>query len=107
MSGRDAAIVVLGERSLGLARRVQAALPGAVIHGFAGRVSGADVLFEDFGVSLRRLFADDVPIVAISAAGIVIRTLAPSSRTSAPSRPSSPLPRTAAPSYRCSGACAA
>ena len=77
MSGRDAAIVVLGERSLGLARRVQAALPGAVIHGFAGRVSGADVLFEDFGVSLRRLFADDVPIVAISAAGIVIRTLAP------------------------------
>jgi cobalt-precorrin 5A hydrolase / precorrin-3B C17-methyltransferase len=77
MSGRDAAIVILGEGSLALARRVQAALPGAVIHGLAGRASGADRVFEDFGAALRQLFADDVPIVAISAAGIVIRTLAP------------------------------
>ena len=77
MSGRPAAIVVLGERGLALARRVQAALPAAVIHGLAGRVSSADRQFEDFGTALRQLFTDDVPIVAIAAAGIVIRALAP------------------------------
>ena len=77
MSGHPPAIVILGEGSLSVARQVQQALAGSTIHGLAGRVSGADVSFTEFGDSLRRLFADDVPLIVFCAAGIVIRTLAP------------------------------
>jgi cobalt-precorrin 5A hydrolase / precorrin-3B C17-methyltransferase len=70
------AIVILGAGSLEAARRVKAVLPGAAIHGLAGRVDGADVAFEDFGGTMRSLFVADTPIVAFCAAGIVIRALA-------------------------------
>lgn len=77
MSGRLPAIVILGEGSLPAAQQVQKILAGSMIHGLAGRVSGADVSFTEFGDALRRLFADDAPLIVFCAAGIVIRTLAP------------------------------
>ncbi|MBB4267134.1 precorrin-3B C(17)-methyltransferase [Roseospira visakhapatnamensis] len=73
-----AAIVILGQGSLGTARRIQAALePGTPIHGLTGRVEGADVGYESFGETLRGLHRDDVAVIALCASGIVIRALAP------------------------------
>ena len=71
------AIVALTQQGLATARRVGACLTGARIHGYARRVSGADVEFEDVGAELRRLFASGADIVGVCAAGILIRTLAP------------------------------
>ncbi|MGE0116898.1 MAG: precorrin-3B C(17)-methyltransferase [Dongiaceae bacterium] len=71
------AVIFLGPSGFPLAQRLAAALPGAVLHGFAPRVAEAAVRFEDVGAHLRRLFADGEPIVALCASGIVIRSLAP------------------------------
>jgi cobalt-precorrin 5A hydrolase/precorrin-3B C17-methyltransferase len=71
------AILILGADSLPTARRIKAACPGAAIHGLAGRVDGADTAFENFGATLRALYEQDTPLVALCAAGIVIRALAP------------------------------
>ncbi|NQA97111.1 cobalt-precorrin 5A hydrolase, partial [Pseudomonas aeruginosa] len=70
------AIVILGQGALATARRVQARYPGALVHGLAGRVE-ADRSYTDFGDTLRELYCADRPIVALCAAGIVIRSLAP------------------------------
>ncbi len=70
------AIVILGQGALDTARRVQARYPGALVHGLAGRVE-ADRSYTDFGDTLRELYCADRPIVALCAAGIVIRSLAP------------------------------
>ncbi len=70
------AIVILGQGALDTARRVQALYPGALVHGLAGRVE-ADRSYTDFGDTLRELYCADRPIVALCAAGIVIRSLAP------------------------------
>ncbi|SDS65440.1 precorrin-3B C(17)-methyltransferase [Pseudomonas prosekii] len=78
MSGRPApAIVILGNGSLATARRIQQRYPDAVIYGLAGRVEGADQSYQEFGATLRELYQRDTPIIALCAAGIVIRTLAP------------------------------
>ncbi|PWE38914.1 precorrin-3B C(17)-methyltransferase [Pseudomonas prosekii] len=78
MSGRPApAIVILGNGSLATARRIQQRYPDAMIHGLAGRVEGADQSYQEFGATLRELYQQDTPIIALCAAGIVIRTLAP------------------------------
>jgi cobalt-precorrin 5A hydrolase/precorrin-3B C17-methyltransferase len=71
------AILILGAASLATARRIQQALPGATVYGLAGRVSGADVAYENFGDTLRELYELDTPLIALCAAGIVIRALAP------------------------------
>ena len=71
------AIVVLTGQGLATARRVRKCLAGARIHGYAPRVADADVRFEDVGAELRRLFAADLDIVGVCAAGILARTLAP------------------------------
>ena len=71
------AIVALTQKGLATARRIGAGLTGARVHGYAPRVSGADVEFDDVGAELRRLFASDADIVGVCAAGILIRTLAP------------------------------
>ena len=71
------AIVVLGTGALPVARHLRAALPGSVIHGLASRIDDADVRFEAFGPHLRELHGQGTPIIALCAAGIVIRALAP------------------------------
>ena len=71
------AIVILGNGSLATARMLQQIYPDALIHGLAERVDGADRVYHEFGATLRELYQQDAPIIALCAAGIVIRTLAP------------------------------
>jgi cobalt-precorrin 5A hydrolase/precorrin-3B C17-methyltransferase len=71
------AIVILGNGSLATARKIQQVYPGALIHGLTERVQGADRVYHEFGATLRELYQQDTPIIALCAAGIVIRTLAP------------------------------
>lgn len=71
------AIVILGQGSLATARKIQQIYPGALIHGLAGRVDGADQAYSEFGATLRQLYQQGSPLIALCAAGIVIRTLAP------------------------------
>ena len=70
------AIIVLGPSGLETARRARAALPGAELHGLAKRVNEADVYFDDTARHLGALFLAGRPIIALAAAGIVIRCLA-------------------------------
>ena len=74
---KPAAIIVLGSRSLETARRIQGVLDGSEVYGLASRVEGTDIPFDEFGETLRGLYESDRPIVALCAAGIVIRSLAP------------------------------
>ncbi|MBD2517851.1 precorrin-3B C(17)-methyltransferase [Nostoc sp. FACHB-973] len=71
------AIVVLGQNSVALARKIITVLPGTTLYGLEGRTSGVDVSFKNFGETLRELFAQGTPLIGICAAGILIRTLAP------------------------------
>jgi cobalt-precorrin 5A hydrolase/precorrin-3B C17-methyltransferase len=71
------AIVILGNGSLATARSIQQVYPEALIHGLAERVEGADRVYHQFGAILRELYQQGTPIIALCAAGIVIRTLAP------------------------------
>ncbi|GAB3117574.1 precorrin-3B C(17)-methyltransferase [Novispirillum itersonii] len=72
------AVVILGTGSLPVARRLRDTLPGAEIFGLTSRVSAEDVIpCESFGDTLRLLFGRDRPVIALCAAGIVIRALAP------------------------------
>lgn len=71
------ALVTLSQRGLDLARRLQPALPGAVVHGLVGRADSADVPFRHTAAHLQDLFQQDIAIVGICASGILIRTLAP------------------------------
>ncbi|MFM0237608.1 precorrin-3B C(17)-methyltransferase [Paraburkholderia phytofirmans] len=71
------AIVILGAGALATARRVQALYAGSQVHALQGRVE-ADVSYSELGAHLRELYARGTPIVAMCAAGIVIRCLAPS-----------------------------
>ncbi|WP_323118331.1 precorrin-3B C(17)-methyltransferase [Burkholderia alba] len=70
------AIVILGPGALDVARRIQAGYPGAQVHALAGRVA-ADAAYDELGPHLRELYRRGIPIVALCAAGIVIRCLAP------------------------------
>ncbi|MDZ8264056.1 precorrin-3B C(17)-methyltransferase [Nostoc sp. ChiQUE01b] len=71
------AIVILGQNSLTVARKIISVLPGATLYGLEGRTSGVDVSFTNFGETLRELFMQGRPLIGICAAGILIRTLAP------------------------------
>ncbi|MFZ5958194.1 precorrin-3B C(17)-methyltransferase [Pseudomonas knackmussii] len=71
------AIIILGASALATAKRLQALYPQARIHGLQGRVEGADELYQDFGDTLRALYRGNTPLIALCAAGIVIRSLAP------------------------------
>ena len=77
MSRAAPAIVILGNGSLITAQRIQQRYPDALIYGLEHRVEGADRTYSDFGATLRQLYQQDTPIIALCAAGIVIRTLAP------------------------------
>lgn len=71
------AIITLGETSIAIARRIQAAFPGAIVYGLTGRTHSADVSYSKFGDTVRELYANGTPVVGICAAGILIRTVAP------------------------------
>jgi cobalt-precorrin 5A hydrolase/precorrin-3B C17-methyltransferase len=77
MTHSTPAIIILGQASLATARRIQQVYPAAQIHGLAGRAEGADCSYQEFGATLRDLYQHNTPIIALCAAGIVIRTLAP------------------------------
>lgn len=70
------AIIILGSSALACARRIQALYPQAEVHGLHGRVEEAEQVYHDFGDNLRALYRRNVPIIALCAAGIVIRSLA-------------------------------
>lgn len=70
------ALVILGPSALATARRIQALYPQAVIHSLRGRAEG-DRPYDDFADTLRELYRAGTPIIALCAAGIVIRSLAP------------------------------
>ncbi|CAI8919075.1 cobalt-precorrin 5A hydrolase / precorrin-3B C17-methyltransferase [Pseudomonas donghuensis] len=76
MTRKAPAIVILGKGSLATARKIQQLYPDALIHGLEGRVEGADRSYQAFGATVRQLYQQDTPIIALCAAGIVIRTLA-------------------------------
>ncbi|WP_233856829.1 precorrin-3B C(17)-methyltransferase [Paraburkholderia sp. HD33-4] len=82
------AIVILGAGALATARRIQALYVARDAHGAAGVATDcqvhalqgrveADVSYSELGAHLRELYARGTPIVALCAAGIVIRCLAP------------------------------
>ncbi|PJY95060.1 precorrin-3B C(17)-methyltransferase [Pseudomonas donghuensis] len=76
MTRKAPAIVILGKGSLATARKIQQLYPDALIHGLEGRVEGVDRSYQAFGATVRQLYQQDTPIIALCAAGIVIRTLA-------------------------------
>ena len=71
------AIIILGQNSLAIAKTISTVFPGSQIYGLVDRTSDTDINFSNFGETLRELFATETPIIAICAAGIIIRTLAP------------------------------
>lgn len=71
------AIVILGQNSVAVARKIISVVPETKLYGLEGRTSGVDVSFKNFGETVRELFAQGTPLIGICAAGILIRTLAP------------------------------
>ncbi|OIR09107.1 precorrin-3B C(17)-methyltransferase [mine drainage metagenome] len=71
------AVIAVSEAGLATARRIVEALPGARLHGLAGRIAAADVPFAETRSHLAALFAQGTAIVGVCAAGILIRALAP------------------------------
>ena len=69
-------IVILGASALVTAQRLKALYPQAVIHGLRGRADGAERHYDEFGEHLRSLYRAGQPLLALCAAGIVIRSLA-------------------------------
>lgn len=72
-----AAILVLGEAATSTARNIQSTLGNAEILGLENRVSSADKRFTHFGDTIRALYEEGRPIIALCAAGIIIRAVAP------------------------------
>jgi len=71
------AIILLNEKGLETAKRIQANLDAATIWGLEGRVAGADKTFAQTGQHLRSLYEEGTTLVGIMASGILIRSLAP------------------------------
>ncbi|WP_322042391.1 precorrin-3B C(17)-methyltransferase [Paraburkholderia sp. J67] len=70
------AIIVLGPGALATAQRVKALYANAQIHALQERAQG-DIAFSELGEHLRELYRRGTPLIALCAAGIVIRCLAP------------------------------
>jgi cobalt-precorrin 5A hydrolase/precorrin-3B C17-methyltransferase len=70
------AVIILGQNSLTVARKIINVFPGGKIYGLANRTWNVDVSFTNFGDTLRQLFVTGTPIVGICATGILIRALA-------------------------------
>ena len=74
---KSPAIVVLGEKSIAVARQIQAVIPNSQVYGLASRTQTADYEYDKFSEQVSKLFTDGHPIISICAAGIIIRSLAP------------------------------
>ncbi len=70
-------ILVLGPSGRTIADDIAGVLDGAEVHGPAGRIETADVLFDELGPHLAVLFSAGRPVVGVCAAAILIRLLAP------------------------------
>ncbi|QLF91833.1 precorrin-3B C(17)-methyltransferase [Pseudomonas sp. ABC1] len=70
------ALIVLGASAVPTARRIQARYPEARLFGLRGRVDEAEYGYDNFGETLRELYRAGTPIIALCAAGIVVRSLA-------------------------------
>ncbi len=70
------AIIVISPEEMALARRIAIAT-GAAVHGLSPRVCGGSETFKEVRSHLQDLFRAGTPIIAIMAAGAVIRVLAP------------------------------
>jgi cobalt-precorrin 5A hydrolase / precorrin-3B C17-methyltransferase len=71
------AVIVLGQNSIPVARKLMAVLPKSTLYGLVDRTENVDVSYSNFGETLRELFTAGTPIIGFCAAGILIRTLAP------------------------------
>jgi len=71
------AIIVLGEKSIAIARRIQTVIPDAIIYGLESRTQTADRQYQKFSETVSKLFSQGHPLIGICAAGIIIRSLAP------------------------------
>jgi cobalt-precorrin 5A hydrolase / precorrin-3B C17-methyltransferase len=71
-----AAIIVLGASAVGLARRLQATLPGSSLHAPANKDITADRLFDSSIDHIAELFQAGMPIIGLCASGILIRAVA-------------------------------
>ncbi len=74
---KEIAVLVLGEESIKTARSIQDNFPSTRIYGLAKRTSSADFTFTDFAQTCQTLFKQQLSIVGICSAGILIRSLAP------------------------------
>ena len=74
---KPSAIIILGEKSIAIARQIQLVIPNAIIYGLASRTQTADCQYEKFSKTVGELFSQGHPIIGICAAGILIRSLAP------------------------------
>ena len=70
-------IIILGEKSIAIARQIQTVIPNAKIYGLASRTQTADLPYDKFSETISELFSQGHPIIGICAAGILIRSLAP------------------------------
>ena len=70
-------IIILGEKSIAIARQIQIVIANATIYGLASRTQTADYQYEKFSDTVSELFSQGHPIIGICAAGILIRSLAP------------------------------
>jgi cobalt-precorrin 5A hydrolase/precorrin-3B C17-methyltransferase len=78
--------LALTDPGLALARRLAPLLPGAEVHGLAGRAEPADRVFTDTLAHVRSLFAQGHAVIGLCATGILVRAVAPllSDKTSEP-----------------------
>ena len=71
------AIVALSALGMETASRIKASMPGVTIYGLEVRVEGADISYTNFGETVRQLYQNGHAVIALCAAGITIRSLAP------------------------------
>ena len=71
------ALVLLNQRGMEIARKIQTALPVAQVYGLASRVDGADTVFDNTTETLCNLYRSGTSIIGFCATGILIRALAP------------------------------
>ncbi len=72
------AILVLSQQGVSVARQIKNTLPDVVTYGLADRVelSDVDLVYHNFGETIRSLFCSGFTIGAVCASGIIIRSIA-------------------------------